>query len=166
MRRAPGGSGTARVLGGAARGRPEEEVEKEVRSLRRWLGFGDAIAPVCRPVRLHTVCYALEHDPAPAPARVRVPVLAFFGERDSLVPPERNIPLIEAGFRRGSAPLTIHTFSGANHQIWAARAGATSEYPRLRKEYVPGFFDTIGAWVHQQPRMQDGPGRIPRILPP
>lgn len=124
------------------------DVEKRVRVVDRWLGVMDAIAPACRLARLHPLCFTVEFDPAPALRHIHVPVLALFGELDTMVPPERNVDRIEAGLREGgNTRLTVTVFDGANHQFWAAKTGARSEYAQLRPEYVPGFLDAISGWI-------------------
>ncbi|MDI9239115.1 alpha/beta fold hydrolase [Lysobacter sp. LF1] len=129
-------------------GHPLVEVEKRVRVVDRWLGVMDAIAPACRLTRLHPLCYTVEFDPAPALRRIHVPVLALFGELDTMVPPARNVDRIETALREGgNKQLKITVFDGANHQFWAAKSGARAEYAQLRPEYVPGFLDAISGWI-------------------
>ena len=129
-------------------GRPAAEADARVRTVNRWLAVMDAIAPACRLVRLHPLCYTVEYDPAPALRRIHVPVLALFGGLDTMVPADRNRPRIEEGLQRaGNTQLDVKIFEGANHQFWPARTGARSEYASLVPAYVPGFLDTISTWI-------------------
>jgi len=129
-------------------GHSPEEAEARARQVDRWLAVADAIAPACRGVGGHPLCYTVEYDPAPALARIHVPVLALFGQLDTMVPPEPNRTLIEAGLRRaGNTQLSVRVFEGANHQFWAAKTGARAEYAQLHPAYVPGFLDTVSEWV-------------------
>jgi dienelactone hydrolase len=129
-------------------GHSAAEVDDSLRSLERWLGVADAVAPACRLIGLHPLCYTVEYDPAPALARIHVPVLALFGELDTMVPPEPNRTLIGNGLRKaGNRQLTVRVFEGANHQFWAAKTGARAEYAQLTPGYVPGFLDAVSGWI-------------------
>ncbi|MBO9706944.1 MAG: alpha/beta fold hydrolase [Caulobacter sp.] len=103
----------------------------------------------CGVAALEVLCGVIHYTPAAALPKVRVPVLALFGQRDSLVPPRPNVRLLAAGLR--GAPLTVRLFEDANHQFWPARTGARAEYSALTPGYVPGFLDTISDWVRQVP---------------
>ena len=92
--------------------------------------------------------YFLDYDPAPTLARVTCPVLAIFGERDLQVPVETNRPVMEAtAAKAATRNFTIKVIPGANHLYQAATTGSASEYPRLKKEFAPGFADTLQAWL-------------------
>jgi uncharacterized protein len=92
--------------------------------------------------------YFLDYDPAPTLARVTCPVLAVFGERDLQVPLEANRAVMEEIAKKGvSRDFSIKVIPGANHLYQAATTGSASEYGRLKKEFVPGFADTVLAWL-------------------
>lgn len=138
-------------------GRSPEEAQEHADSVGRWLALADAVAPACRLGRLHPICYTVEYDAAPALRSIHVPVLALFGELDTMVPPEPNRALIADGLRQAGNPgLTVRVFAGANHQFWAARTGARAEYAQLEPGYVPGFLDTIGDWIASVPVQKRG----------
>lgn len=107
----------------------------------------------CGIAALETLCGVIHYSPAFALPKVRAPVLALFGERDSLVPSRPNLGLLSRGLR--NTDLTTLQFDDANHQFWKARTGATAEYPSLTPGYVPGFLDAISDWV----RAASGRGR-------
>lgn len=99
--------------------------------------------------------YFLDYDPAPALARLKCPVLALFGERDLQVPTDANRAAMEALARKsGNADWTITVVPQANHLYQAATTGSASEYPRLKKEFAPGFIDTLVPWLAKRARLR------------
>jgi len=129
-------------------GHSTEEANAQARTMGRWLAVADAVAPACRLARLHPICYTIEYDPADALGRIHVPVLALFGELDTMVPAVPNRQLIEQGLRKAGNPrLTVRVFAHANHQFWTAHTGARAEYAQLTPAYVPGFLDTLSDWI-------------------
>jgi pimeloyl-ACP methyl ester carboxylesterase len=58
-----------------------------------------AMAPACRAARAHYLCHIIRHDPIPVLERLRMPVLALYGELDPEVPPEPNVRLVSAALR-------------------------------------------------------------------
>ncbi|MBP1635409.1 MAG: hypothetical protein H6Q10_1983 [Acidobacteria bacterium] len=92
--------------------------------------------------------FFLSYDPAPALERLAVPALAIFGERDTQVPAESNRQAMEAAFKRGRhADHTVLVIPRANHLYQEAVTGGPGEYATLKKEFVPGFSDTIAKWI-------------------
>ncbi|MFH0988968.1 MAG: alpha/beta fold hydrolase [bacterium] len=95
--------------------------------------------------------YFLRYDPAPALEKVHCPVLMLFGELDLQVPTELNKPKMEAALARGgNTKVTTKVFPKANHLYLAATTGSPSEYATMKKEFVPGFLETMSTWIHQQ----------------
>jgi uncharacterized protein len=95
--------------------------------------------------------YFLDYDPAPTLARVTCPALALFGERDLQVPVEANRAAVEDIAKKAAAKqFSIKVIPGANHLYQAATTGAISEYGRLKKEFAPGFLDTLLTWLAPQ----------------
>ena len=92
--------------------------------------------------------YFLDYDPGPTLARVTCPVLAIFGEHDLQVPVEANRAAMEALAKKAATrEFTVKVIPGANHLYQAATTGSVSEYTRLKKEFAPGFLDTLFAWL-------------------
>ena len=68
--------------------------------------------------RLPTFAAHSAYDPAPVLKSLQVPVLAVFGEADTVVPVERSIAAFEGAFDgKRSELLDILTFPGAGHGI-------------------------------------------------
>lgn len=95
--------------------------------------------------------YFIDYDPAAALREIRVPVLGLYGALDLQVPLGLNRPEMESALRESrNEDVTIRVFAGANHLFQAAVTGSPSEYPTLRKEFVPGFLDLIADWIHER----------------
>lgn len=140
----------------------------------RYMFMLDSAMRVCPLVRLHYLCGVYHHDPRPDLERIRIPVLALFGERDPLVPPAENLTAMEAALRSSGAPYAIKVFPQANHEFWKSVRGTASEYAELgrpgpvvfpyarpddplharigsllssRVEFAEGYFDTVLGFV-------------------
>jgi pimeloyl-ACP methyl ester carboxylesterase len=76
-----------------------------------------------------------DHDPREALERIRVPVLALFGEADAIVPVEESVAVY-----REALPLellTVAVFPGASHRL------LLGDPPRL----ADGYLETLSAFV-------------------
>jgi len=92
--------------------------------------------------------FFLDYNPAPALERVKCPVLALFGELDLQVPPAQNETLMkEALIKGGNKDFTIKLIPKANHLFQEATNGSPKEYGDLKKEFAPGFLETITSWL-------------------
>jgi hypothetical protein len=95
--------------------------------------------------------FFLDYDPAPTLAKVQVPVLALFGEKDLQVPAAANQRVMEEVFARsGHKDHRIVVMPGANHLYQQASTGSVSEYATLKKEFVPGFLDLLTTWIGER----------------
>jgi hypothetical protein len=100
--------------------------------------------------------YFLDYDPAPTLARVQVPVLAIFAEKDLQVPAAANQRAMEEVFAKGGPKdRRIVVMPGANHLYQQAVTGSVSEYATLKKEFLPGFLDLLTVWIGERT------GRVP-----
>lgn len=92
----------------------------------------------------------MDYDPAPVWAKVRCPVLAFFGELDHNVPSEPNRLALETALRRRSLnDSTIVVLPKANHMFLHAETGTREEYTKLTS-FVDGYFDVMTAWLEKR----------------
>lgn len=88
--------------------------------------------------------------------RVSVPVLALYGERDTLSPPQVQIDELQQAFagERGKL-LTIELFPGADHDFYRAENGGPLEFGSYNLRY-PAYYATIVSWLSAR-----GFGRTP-----
>lgn len=94
-----------------------------------------------------------DYNPTPVLERLRIPVLAFFGEVDREVPIERNKEAMERDLRRaGNKDYTIIVLPKANHIFLEAETGGKKEQPRLNR-FVPQYFETMAAWLRKRAKV-------------
>ena len=86
------------------------------------------------------------YDPAPTLRRLRVPMLALFGELDNNIMAEKNNAAWEAALKAGrNRDYTLRISRSANHDQFEARTGSNAEMASLRR-FVPAYFDALLEW--------------------
>lgn len=94
--------------------------------------------------------YFLSYDPAKTLRKVKCPVLLLFGELDTQVSAEQNKDkMVNALKEGGNKNYRVEVFPKANHLYQEAESGSPNEYVSLKKEFVPGFLDTITKWIKE-----------------
>ncbi len=92
--------------------------------------------------------FFLTYDPSIALKKVKCPLLALFGGLDLQVLAELNKNAMESALKKGgNKDYTFRVFPKANHLFLNAITGSPSEYSRLKKEFVPGFLETMSDWI-------------------
>ncbi len=92
--------------------------------------------------------FFLAYDPRPTLSKVKVPVLALFGERDLQVPPAQNAPAIEAALKSGAAKKhQVLVLPGLNHMFQTSRTGLPAEYADIEETMSPVVLAAIADWV-------------------
>jgi uncharacterized protein len=92
--------------------------------------------------------YFLGFDPADFLTKVKCPVFAMFGAKDTQVPPSLNRQPLEAALAKaGNTRLTVKVYPEANHLFIKANTGQPTEYPMLEKVFVPGVLEDLESWV-------------------
>ena len=95
--------------------------------------------------------YLLTYDPRPVLARVTVPVLALFGEKDVQVPPGQNVPPMRHAFAAAANPdATVRVVPGVNHLFQHAETGLIAEYARIEETMAPAVLEEIATWIVQR----------------
>ncbi len=94
-------------------------------------------------------------SPRPFLAAIACPVLAIFGERDTIVDANESARVYAEDLRRAGNPdVTVVTFPDADHVIFRSETGGQTELSRSfeasRKPYVPGYLETMGEWTEQR----------------
>ncbi len=127
----------------------EEMSEQEKSAIRDLDVFVDTRAKAAiQSLRSPWFRHFLDYDPTPALERVRVPVLAVFGELDLQVPPSPNQErMAKALAVADNDDVTIRVLPKTNHLFLKTETGNPSEYPTMKKEFVEGFLDTISQWI-------------------
>jgi uncharacterized protein len=101
----------------------------------------------------------LDLDPTTYWARVKIPVLLIFGEREDRAPVNKSVSRIREAFRRaGNTKYTIKIFPGANHSIIIAPDVGAGERRSVEANeglpFAPGYLDTMTGWLREQLRLQ------------
>ncbi|MCB9234503.1 MAG: alpha/beta fold hydrolase [Bacteroidia bacterium] len=92
--------------------------------------------------------YFLNYDPAPALAKVKVPVLAVYGEKDLQVPPTENIETLKQIMEKsGQKNIEITLLPGLNHLMQTTQTGNPAEYGELDETFSPLALKTIRDWL-------------------
>ncbi|MFC9894281.1 alpha/beta hydrolase family protein [Nocardia sp. NPDC127579] len=95
----------------------------------------------------------VDHDPAAVLESVRVPILALWGERDTLVPPAESARIFQAAARRsGNHSMTTRFIPGGGHNGHLSADGFAYQGGLVHNgkplgALGPGYADTITAWV-------------------
>ncbi len=85
-------------------------------------------------------------DPRVALRQVQCPVLALNGSLDFQVPPDENLPEIEAALSENE-DVTIREFEGLNHLFQPAKTGMLDEYGQIEMTIAPEVLDVISDWI-------------------
>ncbi|MGW6123046.1 alpha/beta hydrolase family protein [Nocardia sp. NPDC055165] len=91
----------------------------------------------------------ITHDPKPTLQALRVPVLAFFGDKDQQVIATQN----EGPMRENLAAApdaTVHTFPGLNHLMQPTATGKPSEYATIETTIDPAVLTYVTGWLTQR----------------
>jgi pimeloyl-ACP methyl ester carboxylesterase len=95
----------------------------------------------------------VDFDPVPFLEKVQCPVLAFFGGKDGLVPPEGNVAIMEAALRKaGNKDVTIKVLPGVNHLMQLPGWGSYG-YQSSGKT-PPGYYDVMIPWLKKRVNLQ------------
>lgn len=93
----------------------------------------------------------LAYQPADYVPFVRVPVLAFYGDKDVMVPAAENAAnlrrLLEKG---GSTRYRIVTCPGLNHMMQHCLYGTPDEYLGLEETIAPEVLQTLAEWLREE----------------
>jgi dienelactone hydrolase len=133
------------VLTGA---RPRAELDSTYQSLRA-RGFRYAWTPaVAETPAGRWYSGVVNFDPKPFWTDSRVPVLAFFGENDALVPPESNLEGFRAAFAGDPSRLEVVILPRANHRFEIAERRTNRDFPTTG-QYVPGYWPRMAEWLRR-----------------
>ncbi|MGN2636727.1 alpha/beta hydrolase family protein [Nocardia takedensis] len=88
----------------------------------------------------------IRHDPTASLAALRVPTLAFFGEKDLQVLPAQNEPPMRE-LLAGNPDATVHTFPGLNHLMQPTVTGKLTEYATIETTVSPEVLTYVTEWL-------------------
>ena len=86
-------------------------------------------------------------DPVPALRQVRCPVLAIYGERDTLVSARQSADIWRTTLKQsGNTDVTVKIFSAGDHGLRETTGGTLNDVPTSRG-FVSGYFETQRSWA-------------------
>ncbi len=92
----------------------------------------------------------LRYNPKETLMKVKCPVLAINGDKDTQVPKE-NLKGVEAALKAGgNLQYTIKEFAGLNHLFQTAKTGSPSEYARIEETISPTVLNIVSDWILKQ----------------
>lgn len=93
----------------------------------------------------------MAYEPADYIPFVRVPVLAFYGEKDVMVPAAENSANLERLLKQGgNARYRIVNMPGLNHMMQHCTYGTPDEYVALEEDIAPEVLRLIGEWLEER----------------
>ncbi|MGO8796290.1 MAG: alpha/beta hydrolase family protein [Candidatus Sulfotelmatobacter sp.] len=92
--------------------------------------------------------YFLTYDPATALRKVKCPVLAIGGEKDTQVPVKENLPAIRGALEQGgNKHFEVDELKGLNHLFQTAKTGSPTEYSEIEETISPVALEKIAKWI-------------------
>jgi pimeloyl-ACP methyl ester carboxylesterase len=89
----------------------------------------------------------MSYDPLPALEKLTCPVLALYGELDTIVAARANGDRMERALAKaGNQDVTVTVLPRANHHFFAASSGGPGEIARLRG-FAPGYLEVGLNWL-------------------
>jgi len=93
----------------------------------------------------------LRFDPVATALRVRAPLLALNGERDTQVPATSNLAALADAFAvAGNEDVTIVPLPGLNHLFQTCTTGEAYEYPQIDETFAPHALNAIVDWLDRR----------------
>jgi uncharacterized protein len=92
--------------------------------------------------------FFLTYNPATALQKVRCPVLALNGEKDTQVTPKENMESIARALKDGgNKDYTVKMLPNLNHLFQTCKTGAPAEYGKIEETLAPSALQLIGDWI-------------------
>jgi hypothetical protein len=90
----------------------------------------------------------IRQEPAVYLRKVKIPVLALFGDKDVQVAARVNADALRAALATAGNPdVDVRTLPGLNHLFQHAGTGSLDEYPTIEETFSPEALGIIGDWI-------------------
>ncbi len=90
----------------------------------------------------HFAAHSL-HEPVPVLEALKIPVLAIFGDADTIVPVKESVARFKQAFQTSGNPgLTIKVFAGADHGIRVRTESGS-------REFASGYWEATLTWAKE-----------------
>jgi len=121
----------------------EDSIRKKEKRLTSRLGFYTGLSRV---VKIGYLSRILDYDPAGIASRIRCPILALYGEHDTLVLPETNAALLKEGLEKGgNANFRIVVIPNASHGFIQI-PGKCPDWDKVEVTLAPEFRAELADW--------------------
>ena len=110
---------------------PEAYIYQETAELKPWIR------------------YFYKTDPALFLQKVKCPVLALNGAKDTQVDPNQNIPAIKAALRSAGTPVETRIFPDLNHLFQHCQTGDAGEYAIIEESMSPEVLQVMVDWTRK-----------------
>jgi uncharacterized protein len=92
--------------------------------------------------------FFMKHDPSDDWLKVKVPVLALNGTKDTQVAIDLHLPAIEKALKiGGNTHYKIVKLEGLNHLFQHAETGLINEYAKIKEDFAPEALQIMGDWL-------------------
>jgi fermentation-respiration switch protein FrsA (DUF1100 family) len=92
--------------------------------------------------------FLVGYDPRVDIGRMRCPVLALNGDKDTQVPADANLGAIERALgKSGNTRVKIRKLPGLNHLFQTAKTGSPREYGKIEETISPDVLKIIADWI-------------------
>lgn len=97
---------------------------------------------------------ATERYPRPILSVINCPILAIFGERDTLIDVQESVETYKTEMHKsGNRDVTIKVFPGADHGPFLSQTGGMKEMEQSlqqpERSFPPGYLELMGDWLQQ-----------------
>jgi fermentation-respiration switch protein FrsA (DUF1100 family) len=104
----------------------------------------------------------IRQDPAVYLRKVKIPVLALFGEKDFQVDARVNSEAVRAALAAAGNPdYEVRILPGLNHLFQHAGTGGIEEYGTIEETFSPEVLATIGDWITARFAKKKSPAPAP-----
>ncbi|WP_026715115.1 alpha/beta hydrolase family protein [Flavobacterium daejeonense] len=95
--------------------------------------------------------YFIKSNPATVLEKVKCPVLALNGEKDTQVPYKENLTAIKNALAKGgNKKLTVKSFPNLNHLFQECKTGSPEEYATIEQTFAPVVLEEMLQWIKTQ----------------
>ncbi|MEV0245826.1 alpha/beta fold hydrolase [Nocardia sp. NPDC050712] len=156
----------------AAGGATPEEIETQVRYVSDWSDFlAKGLPAAAKQIQLRHnrtlpadqqqseaamdamnsryMAAFLAYDPGPDLSALRIPVFAFYGDKDLQVPPAQSAQRMREVLA-ANPDQTVRVYPGLNHLMQPAPTGQLSEYTTIETTIAPEVLTDITGWLTQR----------------
>jgi uncharacterized protein len=95
--------------------------------------------------------FFINYTPEDYLSKIKCPVLALNGEKDTQVEADENIAAIKSILEaNGNRKVTAKVMPGLNHLFQTANTGAPREYAQIEETFAPSALQIISDWIKQR----------------